>query len=61
MFIIKCRSNKNELLSKTHHGKFEGAYERMAKLRNRHRIDNGMARADYDNKYVWTVSEATKW
>ena len=60
MFIIKCRTNKRELLKKPHHGKFEGAYERMAKLRNRHRIDNGMARADYDNKYVWSVSEATK-
>ena len=60
MFVIKCRTNKKELFSKPHHGKFEGAYERMMKLRNSHRIDNGMARADYDNKYVWSVSEATR-
>ena len=60
MFIIKCRTNKTELLSKPHHGAFETAYERMVKLRNSHRTDNGMTRADYDNKYVWSVSEATR-
>ena len=60
MFMIKCRSNKKELLSKTHRGAFETAYERMTKLRNSHRTDNGMTRADYDAKYVWNVSEVMK-
>ena len=58
MYIIKCRADKRELLVKPHHGRFEGAFERMMKLRNRHRADNGMTRADYDAKYVWSVSEA---
>jgi hypothetical protein len=59
MFKISCRTEKRELLKKPHHGGFEAAYERMMKLRNRHRVDNGMARFDYDAKYVWYVSEAT--
>ena len=58
MFKIKCRTDKRELLVKPHHGRFEGAFERMMKLRNRHRADNGMTRAEYDKKYVWSVSEA---
>ena len=60
MYIIKCkcRTDKRELLVKQHHGQLEGAFERMMKLRNRHRADNGMTRADYDAKYVWSVSEA---
>lgn len=58
MYIIKCRTEKRELLVKPHHGQFESAFERMMKLRNRHRTDNDMARADYDAKYVWSVSEA---
>ena len=58
MYIIKCRTDKRELLVKQHHGHFEGAFERMMKLRNRHRTDNGMIRAEYDKKYVWSVSKA---
>ena len=58
MFKIKCRTDKRELFVKPHYGRFEGAFERMMKLRNRHRADNGMTRADYDAKYVWSVSEA---
>ena len=58
MFKIKCRTDKRELLVKQHHGRFEGAFERMMKLRNSHRTDIGMTRAEYDAKYVWSVSEA---
>ena len=58
MYIIKCRTDKRELLVKQHHGQLEGAFERMMKLRNRHRTDNGMIRAEYDKKYVWSVSKA---
>ena len=55
MYIIKCRADKRELLGKPHHGRFEGAFERMMKLRNRHRTDNGMTRADYDAKYTFLL------
>ena len=55
MFKIKCRTDKRELLVKQHHGRFEGAFERMMKLRNRHRADNGMTRADYDAKYTFLL------
>ena len=55
MFKIKCRTDKRELLVKPHHGRFEGAFERMMKLRNRHRADSGMTRADYDAKYTFLL------
>ena len=58
MFKIICRTDKREILVKQHYGQFEGAFERMMKLRNKHRADNGMARAEYDKKYVWSVREA---